>query len=138
MLSLAMTEKAPSKRQFLLHMLTGSPGDCMEAAKKMIGGQIPTDHRTLAKIGRDKSLEVWPRIAAIYALGLLGERKFADALGNIVADRTDDLAVRSHAAEALGNLGNKDITGVLRDVLRGKPPKELREACTYALGELRA
>ena len=133
-----MTERPPSKRQFLAQVLTGSPADCMEVAKKIIGRQIPANLGMLAKIGQDKSLGIWQRIAAIYALGFLGEWEFTKTLGDILADPTDDLAVRSHAAEALGNLGDRHMADLLRDVLSRKPPKELRESCKYALGELGA
>jgi len=56
----------------------------MEAAKKIIGRQIAANPRTLSKIGQDKSLGTWQRIAAIYALGLLGEKEFSKILGNIL------------------------------------------------------
>ena len=131
-----MTEKALSKRELLTRALAGSPADCMEAAKKIIGRQIAANPRTLSKIGQDKSLGTWQRIAAIYALGLLGEKEFSKILGNILSDPADDLGVRSHAAEALGNIGDSHMTGMLRDILSRKPPKELRDSCTYALEEL--
>jgi HEAT repeat protein len=133
-----MIERSPSKRQSLLKLLTGSPADCMEVAKKIIGRQIPADQTTLAKIARDKSLQTWQRIAAVYALGFLGNARIAETLGEIASDSTEELAVRSHAAEALGNLGDGNMTGLLREILKHKPPKELRESCNYALQELGA
>ena len=71
-------------------------------------------------------------------LGFIGEDKFADTIRKILADATDDVLVRSHAAEALGNLCDKTSVPLLQDVLSYEPPPELSQSCSYALNELRA
>ena len=133
-----MTDNPLSKKRFVAQMLSGSPADCMEVAKKIIGRQIPVNNVTLAKIAQDKSLSIWQRKAAIYSLGFLGEAKCAQILGDVVSDLTEDLSVRSHAAEALGNIGEKRMVGLLKNILALKPPEELQESCRYALDELDA
>jgi HEAT repeat protein len=134
----AMTEKTPSKRQVLSTVLSGSADDCIEAAKAIIGGKIPVRNKVLAEVSLDKSAGKWPRISAIYALGFVGDDSSTAKLRKILADETDDPAVRAHAAEALGNFGDRAVVGLLRDILGHEPAPELRESCTYALGELGA
>ena len=126
----------PSKQQLLARALGGSPADCMEWAKKIVGDQLAVEHRVLAEIGSDKSLRDWPRIAAIYALGLIGEREFSAALADILADTSNSPAVRGYAAEALGNIGDKRQLSLLKRVRRQKPSRELAESVDYALEEL--
>jgi len=134
----AMTEKTPSKQQVLSTILGGSAADCIEAAKAIIGGKITIKNKVLAEISLGKSSGKWPRIAAIYALGFVGDNGSTAKLRKILADETDDAAVRAHAAEALGNIGDRAVVGLLRDILGHEPAPELRESCTYALDELGA
>jgi HEAT repeat protein len=110
----------------------------MEVAKWIIGNKISADHQLLAQIGAAKTVQTWPRIAAIYALGFSGEPGFAPAIRDILSDETNDPSVRAHAAEALGNLHDRDSIGLLRDVLGHRPPPEVVESCSYALHELGA
>ena len=124
--------------QSLSRLIQGDPATSMEVAKRIIGGDIRVDQNFLAQIATDKSIRKWPRIAAIYALGFVGEDKFADTIRRILADSTDDVLVRSHAAEALGNLRDKGAVPLLQNVLRYEPPPELSESCSYALNETAA
>jgi HEAT repeat protein len=124
--------------QSLSRLIQGDPATSMEIAKRIIGGDIRIDHNLLAQIATDKSIRKWPRIAAIYALGFVGEDKFVDTIRKILADATDDVLVRSHVAEALGNLRDKCAVPLLQDVLNYEPPPELSESCSYALNELGA
>jgi HEAT repeat protein len=110
----------------------------MEAAKAIIGGRLPVRHKTLVKVALDKALETWPRIAAIYALGFSDNSSVTVELRRILADRSDDPGVRAYAAEALGNLRDKNGIRLLHDILQEKPPAELRDSCAYALEELNA
>ncbi|HEY8871545.1 MAG TPA: HEAT repeat domain-containing protein [Stellaceae bacterium] len=132
----AMSEMAPSKRRVLSTIFAGSAADCIEAAKAIVAGKITVKNKVLAEVGVDKSSEKWPRIAAIYALGFVGDSRSTPKLRKILADETDDAAVRAHAAEALGNIGDRAVVGLLRDILRHEPTPELRESCAYALDEL--
>lgn len=105
-------------------------------AKSIVGGKTTVSNKILGEVGLDKSAGTWPRIAAIYALGFVGDSRSTPKLRKILADETDDAAVRAHAAEALGNIGDRAVVGLLRDILGHQPPPELRESCTYALDEL--
>jgi HEAT repeat protein len=118
--------------------LFGSPEESMDAAKSIIGNRISADHALLGQIGAAKDVQKWPRIAAIYALGFVGERESAPVIRRILADETNDPAIRAHAAEALGNLRDRDSVGLLRDVLAHRPPSDVAESCSYALHELGA
>lgn len=122
--------------QSLEPMLKGTPADSMEIAKQIIGDRIHVDHALLAQLGEDKSIGRWPRIAAIYALGLVGEPEFAAALRHVLSDTTDDVKVREHAAEALGNLGDRDALGLLQHVMAAAKSPKLRRSCEYAIREL--
>ena len=133
-----MSEMKPSKRRVLSTIFAGSAADCIEAAKAIVAGKITVKNQVLAEIGVDKSSEKWPRIAAIYALGFIGDSRSTPKLRKILADETDDPAVRAHAAEALGNMGDRAVVGLLRDILGHEPTPELRESCAYALDELGA
>ena len=78
----------------------------------------------------------WGRIASIYALGFIGGGEIAPQLRAILADNTDDADVRAHAAEALGNIHDRNSVDLLQDILGHQPPSSLRDSCQYALAEL--
>ncbi|HJU18920.1 MAG TPA: hypothetical protein VJ770_20895 [Stellaceae bacterium] len=60
--------------QSLEPLFHGDPVEAMEAAKRIIGGQLAVDTAGLTAILRDRKSRKWARIAAIYSLGFLGER----------------------------------------------------------------
>jgi HEAT repeat protein len=74
----------------------------------------------------------------MYTLGFLGDKKFSPVLRHILSDSSNDLDIRSYAAEALGNIGDQDSAMLLKKILRDAPPAALRESCEYALEELEA
>jgi len=117
-------------------LFNDDPIESMETAKKIIGGYMKVDSAELAEIAQDNNIKKWSRIAAIYALGFLGEEKFAPILRNILADVTNGVDIRSHAAEALGNIGDRDAAMLLKDILGHAANLALRESCQYALEEL--
>lgn len=119
-----------------MRQISDDPAECMEWAKQVVGGNAPYDEAALVTLVRDKASNKWPRIAAIYALGLLGSDAVSPPIRAILADPAEDETVRSHAAEALGNLGDRDAVRLLRDVLGSDPGPPLRESCEYALSEL--
>jgi HEAT repeat protein len=130
-----MTESIP---QSLLPMINGNPSQAMEIAKQIIGGKLPVEHRQLAAIAKDPQNSKWSRIAAIYALGFLADKEFVDDLRKLLADRDTDPDIRSHAAEALGNIRDRGSIILLRNVLRTRPTGPLLESCNYALNEMDA
>lgn len=117
-------------------LLFSDDAESMETAKKIIGGHMEADHAELARIAQAKDIGKWPRIAAMYTLGFLGDKTFSPLLRRILADSNNDIDIRSYAAEALGNIGDQDAAMLLKDVLKHTPPAALRESCEYALEEL--
>jgi HEAT repeat protein len=121
--------------------VTGDPDRVMETAKAIIGGRIKYPTINLEKIASGNAgVPRWSRIAAIYALGFAKDATAASAaiLRQILGDQNDDVDIRAHAAEALGNLADRDAIMLLKDILGHKPPEALRESCQYALEELEA
>src|SRR5271167_4641241 len=116
-------------------LLFSDDPESMETAKKIIGGHVEANPAELSRIAQDKNVGKWPRIAAMYTLGFLGDKKFSPILRYILADSSNDLDIRSYAAEALGNIGDQDAAMLLKNVLRDAPPAALRESCEYALEE---
>ena len=112
------------------------PVQCMEWAKQVVGGKASYDEAALVALARDQAAGEWPRIAALYALGLVGSADVCPAIRDLLADAGEIETVRSHAAEALGNLGDRDAARLLHDVLQDQPGKSLRESCEYALSEI--
>jgi HEAT repeat protein len=112
------------------------PIQCMEWAKQIVGGKAPYDEPTLLMLAQNSASGEWPRIAALYVLGLVGSRDVCPLIRNLLADPGESEAVRSHAAEALGNLGDRESVGLLHDILQAEPGLPLRESCEYALGEI--
>jgi HEAT repeat protein len=129
-----MTDPAPSP----VAPLFGEPVEAMEFAKRIIGGTAKVNQRDLAAIAKDKAHPTWTRVAAIYALGLIASRRQAPSLRRIVGDHGDDPFVRAHAAEALGNIGDRRAPDLLMGILAMHPPAELHASCEYALRELAA
>src|ERR1700730_6794873 len=99
-------------------LFSDDPGS-METAKKIIGGHLEAEPAELARIAQDKDVGKWPRIAAMYTLGFLGNREFSSVLRHILADSSNDLDIRSYAAEALGNIGDQEEAMLLKNGLRG-------------------
>src|ERR1700693_2154338 len=120
-------------------LLSDDPVESMETAKKIIGGTAALDNVSLSKIAGDKDIGKWPRIAAIYALGFApGAGDYAPTFRRILSDEKEDPEIRSHAAEALGTIGDREAVVILKAVLGHAPPEPLRESCEYALEELAA
>jgi HEAT repeat protein len=112
------------------------PVQCMEWAKQIVGGKAAYDEAAFVALARDSTAGDWPRIAAIYALGLVGSGEVCPVIRDLLGDPGESEAVRSHAAEALGNLGDRDAVRMLKDVLQNEPSEALRESCEYALSEI--
>jgi HEAT repeat protein len=124
------------QRKSLMPLLFTDHPESMETAKRIIGGHLKVDHAELARIAQATDVGKWPRIAAMYTLGFLGDKTFSPVLRRILADSRNDLDIRSYAAEALGNIGDQDAAMLLKEILRHAPPWALRESCEYALEEL--
>jgi HEAT repeat protein len=105
----------------------------METAKAIIAERVKVASLDLEKIAINSELPRSSRIAAIYALGFAR----AATVRKILSDEKDDVDIRAHAAEALGNLADRDAIMLLKDILSHNPSEALRESCQYALEELK-
>src|SRR5436190_22190602 len=117
-------------------LIEGTPIESMEVAKEIIGDKIQVDPKILAQLSLDKKLRHSSRIAAIYALGLVGEPALGAALRKVLADHTDDIDVREHSTEALGNIGDISALDLLHTVLTAESNPKLRKSCEFAIREL--
>jgi len=122
----------------LAFLKESNPTESMEIAKKIIGNQLSVDMKVLCQLALDKNLEKWPRIAAIYALGFVGGGRFSKKIRKILSDQSDDVEIRAHAAEAIGNIGDRTAIEILRRTFEQAQAHSLRESCSYALHELGA
>jgi HEAT repeat protein len=124
------------KRSPNMSLLSKDPIESMETAKKIISGKIKANPTELVTIASDGNIPVWSRISAIYAMGLLADKKFAPALRKILSNTGNGDDIRSHAAEAIGNIGDHKAAKLLRDIISAQPGQALRESCEYALDEI--
>lgn len=117
-------------------ILTGGPVEAIEAAKRIAGGAPTLRPSILIRIAGGGQYKKWSRIAAVYALGFVGYRASAGALIRILKNKREHSELRSHAAEALGNLRTGQAISGLESVLFGKEKSSLKSWCIYALSEI--
>ena len=120
----------------LIRMLVGDPLEAMEAAKKAILLFENSNPVLLAEIAANKKYKKWSRIGAVYALGFLASKGGSRTLLSILSDRLEPPHLRSHAAEALGNLKEQRAVRQLTKILADKEPPSLKRWCVYALSEI--
>jgi HEAT repeat protein len=78
----------------------------------------------------------WSRIAAAYALGFLGDRSSVGTLLLILEDMSEQLQLRTHAAEALGNLKDPRAVRALERTFMKEKEASVKRWCVYALAEI--
>jgi len=117
-------------------MLDGSPNGAMEAAKKVIAGKVRIDPALLAEIASSGCYKKWSRIAAIYVLGLLNDKRCVPELMRVLGSRKEDSNLRDHAAEALGNIRDRRAIVTLGKVLMSQENPRIKRSCVYALSEI--
>jgi HEAT repeat protein len=120
----------------LVEMLTGDPERAMESAKKLIGMVSKLDPKILATIAEDKAFKKWARIGSIYVLGLSGYPVALKVLLRVLLNKKENLHIRTHAAEALGNLQDRRAVVGLARVLTMRVPLSLKRNCVFALTEI--
>lgn len=123
-------------------LLTGNPYAAMEAAKKLIKVHERVKPELLIHVLEDHSCHLWSRIAAAYVLGFLEyvqNNAGVAALLRVLKDSKERVSLRSHAAEALSNLGATEAISVLQRVLHApEESKRLQRWCKFALSELKS
>jgi len=126
----------------LRELLSGGRYAAMEAAKKLIKIHEQVDPESLIRVLEDHTRHPWSRIAAAYVLGFLDygpSNSGATALLHVLKNSSERVSLRSHAAEALSNLGATEAVSVLQRVLQDpKESKSLRTWCKFALSELKS
>src|SRR4051812_4133996 len=127
--------ESPQLKTIVL-LCIGSPEDSMEAAKWLIGHWERSYSPILRSIALEKRAKPWSRIAATYTLGLSGDRGTTDALIEILLDTHNSVVLRSHAAEALGNLRAIRAKSSVYRCLRSTKNAILTRSLKYALQEL--
>ena len=118
-------------------LINSDPITSMEIAKQIISRKIFANPNDLIKIASNRDFNKWSRIAAIYTLGFSDDDKqIREVIRRILEDVRDNIDIRAHAAEALGNM--KDLSSVksLRRIFEKEKAAALRESCAYALAEL--
>lgn len=117
-------------------LLAGDPVEAMETAKAIIGKHLAVDPGELEAIASNRKARKWSRLAAIYSLGFLAEGSAVEPLLQILSDSKEPVALRAHAAEALGNIGDPRAVPRLAEMLRCETSPSLHTSCRYALEEI--
>ena len=111
----------------------GDSGLTFEAAKSLIALEAKYAVPRICQIMM-RGRTYRNRAAAAYALGILGGATARQSLLEVL-DGTDTPEVRSHAAEALGHIGDKKATKALLRGLNDRSAK-VRLWSAFALGEI--
>jgi len=124
--------------RLLMRLLTGDPVDAMEAAKEIISHEEAVAPVLLLEVAVNRKYKLWSRVAAVYSVGLLGFRRGGAALTELLAAHTESAVLRSHVAEALGNMGYSGAVEMLGDTLGSDRSKLVKKSCVYALSQIRS
>jgi HEAT repeat protein len=124
-----------------LEICSGDAQRSMEAAKRLIG--VPENAfltESLAALVSTSDYKDWSRIAAAYVLGfvpLSSASEHRRTLRNVLRNPVNSARVRTHVAEALGNLRDEQATPLLKQLLLNREEKtSVRRWCIYALSEI--
>lgn len=111
------------------------PAGAFEAAKWLVQRRIGPG--PLVQILEDKKNGLQNRLAAAYAIGLIGKvRGVIPALMSILQDRKEHPKVRAEVAEALGHLRAKRAIPLLGEILTSNESSKIRAECIFALSEM--
>lgn len=113
----------------------GEPREAMEAAKYLISKPDMDYSTSLEMILANKKAKPWSRIASSYVLGLSNRKKSVGVLIDVLSDRTNSIQLRSHAAEALGNLRAPSAVSTLEAMAKSSNAT-LKRNCIYALQQI--
>jgi HEAT repeat protein len=120
-------------------LLTGDRHAAMEAAKRLIRIHEQVKPEQLIRVLENRTCHLWSRIAAAYVLGFLeysSNKSGIAALLRVLKDSGEPVLLRSHAAEALSNLGATEAVPVLKRVQRNSESPSLQKWCRFALSEI--
>ena len=128
------------KTDVMTDLLSGDPELSMEAAKHLVGNPSEINPAFLIEIVDHPGYKPGSKVAAAYVLGFLPlarASKHQHVLRKLLADAHNSVELRTHAAEALGNLRDEGSVKILGELLlNSKESTAVRKWCIYALGEL--
>jgi HEAT repeat protein len=126
----------------VMELLTGDEVRSLEAAKHLIAQPTRVDPELLAKVVADPGYKPWSKIASAYVLGFIpidATSKHQQVLRETLANARASVRLRTHAAEALGNLKDKGSTDLLKSRLLDEAESTtVRKWCIYALAEMKS
>jgi HEAT repeat protein len=124
----------------VMELLTGDATRSIEAAKNLIAQPSRVDPELLARVIVDPGYKPWSKVASAYVLGFIPideASKHQHVLRETLANAGMTVRLRTHAAEALGNLRDEGSTALLKDRLLDERESTLvRKWCIYALAEV--
>ncbi len=121
----------------LLKLFLEDPRQKMEGAKKLIALSKGVDEVLLLRLATNRGYDDWTRTAAMYALGFVGGRQSVTKLITILDTPDESHQVKSHAAEALGNLRSKKAVQALERLLQDPgAAADVKRSAVYALSEV--
>ncbi len=101
----------------VMELLTGEKTRSIEAAKHLIADPSQVDPELLAKVIADPGYKLWSKVMSAYVRGFLPlepDSKHQLVLREALADGKRSIHLRTHAAEALGNLRDEGATTLLK------------------------
>ena len=126
----------------VMELLTGDEVRSIEAAKHLIADPAQIDPELLERIVLDPGYKPWSKVMSAYVLGfipLTPGSKHQLVLRKALADADMSIALRTHAAEAIGNLRDEGAASLLEErLLDDHESTRVRKWCIYALAELRS
>lgn len=127
--------KDEETEEILLRLLTDPNQRIRAAAAQYLAeaGLVQSVQPLLKLLTEDKENQV--RIAAVYALGLLGAREALETILEILKNKNEDSGLRGSAAEALADIGDTRAIDPLMEALSDESV-EVRFWSVFALGEL--
>ncbi len=124
----------------VMELLTGDKLRSLEAAKRLVADSSRVDSELLAKVVADPGYKPWSKVASAYVLGFIpidSASRHQLVLRAALADDKASVRLRTHAAEALGNLKDAGSAALLGSRLMDeKESTSVRKWCIYALAEV--
>ena len=124
----------------VMKLLTAEEFRAMEAAKRLITMHDAVDPELLTTILVDSGYKRWSKITSAYVLGFLpvtDSSRHHLALRDALVNSALPTALRTHSAEALGNLHDEGAAALLEErLLDASESLTVGKWCLYALVEL--
>jgi HEAT repeat protein len=136
--STAVGFEAMAKNRLIEDLKSPDAETAMEAAKAIIASHLKVPIGKIEAIASEQNDSDWSRVAAIYLLGNLRNKKSAPKLAEILRREQEKPLLREYAAEALGNIGDSTFLPLVSKVAAETTQAEIRMSCEFAIAEMRA